>query len=140
MDSRFFCFHASPKESFFSIRKVGIREPDKSNRSLLPNFEAKSIDLQLVHSLDILISGLPAKYIFNLKQIYYEHNNECIVLDSQGTGGMIRVKRRSTCALQSQVNVSKLGTRRFVLPENWSADSGRVKGIDSNAKSVNTYP
>ena len=25
-----FCFHACPKESFFTIRKVGIREPDKS--------------------------------------------------------------------------------------------------------------
>ena len=33
----------------------------------------------------------------------------------------------------------ELGTKRFVLPENWSADTGRVKGNSSAAKSVNTF-
>ncbi len=33
----------------------------------------------------------------------------------------------------------ELSTRRTVLPENWSAESGRVSGANSKAKSVNTY-
>jgi len=33
----------------------------------------------------------------------------------------------------------ELGTRRSVLPENWSADSGRVTGNSSAARSVNTF-
>jgi integrase len=33
----------------------------------------------------------------------------------------------------------ELSTRRSVLPENWSAESGRVSGTNSKAKSVNTF-
>ncbi len=33
----------------------------------------------------------------------------------------------------------ELSTRRSVLPENWSADSGRVKGNTAAARSMNTY-
>lgn len=33
----------------------------------------------------------------------------------------------------------ELGTKRRVLPTNWIADSGRVKGTTSSAKSVNNY-
>jgi integrase len=33
----------------------------------------------------------------------------------------------------------ELSTRRAVLPENWSAESGRVNGTNSKAKSVNTF-
>jgi hypothetical protein len=33
----------------------------------------------------------------------------------------------------------ELSTRRTVLPENWSAESGRVSGTNSKAKSVNTF-
>ena len=33
----------------------------------------------------------------------------------------------------------ELGTKRLVLPENWSADSGRVMGNSSAARSVNTF-
>jgi hypothetical protein len=34
MDSRFFCSYTYPKESFFSIRKVGIRETEDSDNDL----------------------------------------------------------------------------------------------------------
>ena len=34
MDSRFFCFQTTPKESFSSIRKVGIRETEDSDNNL----------------------------------------------------------------------------------------------------------
>ncbi len=33
----------------------------------------------------------------------------------------------------------EVGTKRFILEESWSKDTGRVKGIGSNAKSINTY-
>jgi integrase len=33
----------------------------------------------------------------------------------------------------------EIGTKRFILPENWSAETGRVKGANSNARSVNTF-
>jgi len=33
----------------------------------------------------------------------------------------------------------ELSTRRTVLPENWSAESGRVSGTNTKAKSVNTF-
>lgn len=33
----------------------------------------------------------------------------------------------------------ELSTRRTVLPENWSAESGRVSGTNAKAKSVNTF-
>ena len=33
----------------------------------------------------------------------------------------------------------EVGTRRFILEENWSKDTGRVKGVGSKAKSINTY-
>lgn len=33
----------------------------------------------------------------------------------------------------------ELSTRRTVLPENWSAELGRVSGTNSKAKSVNTF-
>lgn len=33
----------------------------------------------------------------------------------------------------------ELGTKRLVLPANWSADSGRVKGNTSAAKTLNAY-
>jgi integrase len=33
----------------------------------------------------------------------------------------------------------EIGTKRYVLTNNWSAETGRVKGITSNAKSVNNF-
>jgi len=33
----------------------------------------------------------------------------------------------------------ELGTKRLVLPANWSADSGRVKGNTTAAKSLNSF-
>jgi len=33
----------------------------------------------------------------------------------------------------------EIGTKRYVLTDNWSAETGRVKGITSNAKSVNNF-
>ncbi len=33
----------------------------------------------------------------------------------------------------------EIGTKRFILPENWSAETGRMKGASSNARSVNTF-
>ena len=33
----------------------------------------------------------------------------------------------------------ELGTKRLVLPANWSADSGRVKGKTSAAKALNSF-
>ena len=33
----------------------------------------------------------------------------------------------------------EIGTKRYVLTNNWSAETGRVKGITSNAKSVNKF-
>ena len=33
----------------------------------------------------------------------------------------------------------ELGTKRLVLPANWSADSGRAKGNTSAAKSLNSF-
>ena len=51
----------------------------------------------------------------------------------------IRVNVRFTCELQSLVNVTKLVQDDLFLKENWSKDTGRVKGSGSNAKSINTY-
>ena len=33
----------------------------------------------------------------------------------------------------------EIGTKRFILPDNWSAQTGRMKGTSSNARSVNTF-
>ena len=85
MESRFFVFQTYPKESFFSIRKVGIREPDKSLEvySRILRLNQWSPTSSFIGHLDF---RFPAKYIFQPKTTFYEHCNECVVLDSQGQG------------------------------------------------------
>ena len=47
------------------------------------------------------------------------------------------------CPIYMRITIAgeryEVGTRRFILEENWSKDTGRVKGSGSNAKSINTY-
>ena len=47
------------------------------------------------------------------------------------------------CPIYMRITIAgeryEVGTRRFILEENWSKDTGRVKGAGSNAKSINTY-
>ena len=85
MDSRFFVFKPIQKDSFFSIRKVGIREPDKS-------LEVYSRILRLIvwYPTGLVIGHLdfrlPQKYISHQK-FFYEHINECQIPDQKKEDG-----------------------------------------------------
>jgi hypothetical protein len=47
------------------------------------------------------------------------------------------------CPIYMRITIAgeryETGTKRFIREENWSMDTGRVKGVGSKAKSINTY-
>lgn len=137
MDSRFFLFQTTPKESFFSIRKVGIREPDKS-------LEFYSRILRLINWSPT--GSFTGHLDFRLPQKYISHQNIFLWVHQWVSGSWLE-KKEGTIKLKAPIYMRvtiagerfELSTRRTVLPENWSAESGRVSGTNAKAKSVNTF-